>query len=98
VVYCLLFNNAAETLAALADAHPALEPRLWDEVRAVLAEFGTPGKQPPRLRALLAGEPLPAKSNLLTRWHRRPDRAAEYVRLPSPLAPGVLSGAAGWTG
>ncbi len=97
IVYCLLVNNAAETLAALADLHPGLEAALWAEVRAVLAEFAAPADRPPRLRALLAGEPLPAKANLLTRWQRRPDRAAEYVRLPSPLAPGVLSGAARWT-
>jgi siderophore synthetase component len=97
VVYCLLVNNAAETLAALADLHPALEPRLWAEVRTVLGEFAAPHERPARLRALLAGEPLPAKANLLTRWHRRPDRAAEYVRLPSPLAPGVLSEAARWS-
>jgi hypothetical protein len=45
----------------------------------------------PRLRALLAGVPLPAKANLLTRWERRADREAGYVRLPSPLADDVLT-------
>ncbi len=94
VVYCLLVNNAAETLAALADRHPGLEPRLWAEVRAVLAECATDAGRPDRLRALLAGAPLPAKANLLTRWHRRPDRAAGYVRLPSPLAAGAAAGPA----
>jgi hypothetical protein len=39
-----------------------------------------------RLRALLAGVPLPAKANLLTRWRRAPDRAAGYVPVPSPFA------------
>jgi hypothetical protein len=41
--------------------------------------------------ALLAGVPLPAKANLLTRWERKADREAGYVRLPSPLAEGLLS-------
>jgi hypothetical protein len=35
--------------------------------------------------------PLPAKANLLTRWERKADRAAGYVRLASPLAPDVLN-------
>lgn len=85
VVYCLVVNNAAETLAVLADLHPRLEPRLWEEVRAVLAESAEAHGHPGPLRALVAGEPLPAKANLLTRWRRRADREADYVRLPSPL-------------
>ncbi|MBV9026311.1 MAG: iron transporter [Streptomycetaceae bacterium] len=91
VVYCLLVNNAAEMLAALADLHPHLEPALWAEVRYVLGEFGNEYGYSPRLRALLAGAPLPAKANLLTRWERRADREAGYVRLPSPLADDVLT-------
>jgi hypothetical protein len=46
---------------------------------------------PPRLRVLLAGAPLPAKANLLTRWKRHSDREAEYIRIPSPLAQDALS-------
>ncbi|GGS28548.1 hypothetical protein GCM10010269_79100 [Streptomyces humidus] len=41
--------------------------------------------QPPRLRALLSGVPLPAKANLLLRWARKADRHAIYVPLTSPL-------------
>jgi siderophore synthetase component len=91
VVYCLLVNNAAEILAALADLHPHLEPTLWAEVRNVLREFGDEHGYAPGLRALLAGVPLPAKANLLTRWERRADREAHYVRLPSPLADDILT-------
>jgi siderophore synthetase component len=91
VVYCLLVNNAAEILAALADLHPHLEPALWAEVRHVLCEFGDEHGYAPRLRALLAGAPLPAKANLLTRWARRADREARYIRLPSPLAEDILT-------
>ncbi|GAA1925805.1 IucA/IucC family protein [Streptantibioticus ferralitis] len=86
VVYCLLVNHTAELLAALADLHPELEPALWGQVRTVLREFADEQGCPPRLRALLAGVPLPAKANLLTRWARRADREAGYVRVPSPLA------------
>ncbi|WP_405591634.1 IucA/IucC family protein [Streptomyces sp. NBC_01190] len=90
LVYCLLVNNVAEMLAALADLHPAAEPALWAEVRRTLrAHADRHGRRPP-LDALLAGAPLPAKANLTTRWQRAADREAGYIRLPSPLAGDVL--------
>ncbi|MFD6417082.1 IucA/IucC family protein [Streptomyces sp. NPDC060194] len=85
VVYCLLVNHVAELLAALADRHPHLEAALWDRVRAVLATAAVRHGRPARLTALLAGAPLPAKANLLTRWDRRADREARYLPLPSPF-------------
>jgi siderophore synthetase component len=101
VVYCMLVNTVAETLAALADLYPGLEPALWESVRSVLCDHAGRHGRPPRLSALLGGVPLPAKANLLTRWERRADRDARYVRIPSPLPQGVLTGAAGsggWSG
>ncbi|KOG91396.1 iron transporter, partial [Streptomyces varsoviensis] len=50
VVYCLLVNHLAELLAALADRHPPLEPRLWAAVRRVLAERAAAHGDPPPLR------------------------------------------------
>ncbi|MFD9124010.1 IucA/IucC family protein [Kitasatospora sp. NPDC059571] len=99
VVYCLVVNHLSELLATLADqAPPALAPRLevrlWRELRTALAEFADQNGRPARLTALLDGAPLPAKANLLTRWERRADREAGYIRLPSPLAPSVLAEAA----
>ncbi|MEV8317815.1 IucA/IucC family protein [Streptomyces sp. NPDC059900] len=85
VVYCLLVNHVAELLAALADLHPHTEPALWSEVRAAVQEFADRHGCPPRLSALLAGVPLPAKANLLTRWERKADRDAGYVPLTSPF-------------
>ncbi|GAA3089722.1 IucA/IucC family protein [Streptomyces rectiviolaceus] len=85
VVYCLLVNHVAELLAALADLHPHTEPALWSHVRATVQEFADAHGCPPRLSALLAGVPLPAKANLLTRWERKADRDAGYVRLTSPF-------------
>jgi siderophore synthetase component len=90
VVYCLFVNHIAEMLAALADLHPRHEAALWSEVRRTLVRHGSRHGRPPLLRALLAGVPLPAKTNLLTRWERSADRHAGYVRLPSPLAGDVL--------
>ncbi|MFD9224207.1 IucA/IucC family protein [Streptomyces sp. NPDC060064] len=93
VVYCLVVNHVSDMLAALADLHPETEPALWAEVRRVLQEYADEHGCPARLGALLAGAPLPAKANLLTRWERTADREAGYVRLPSPFAEDVLSGA-----
>ncbi|ARF54162.1 IucA/IucC family protein [Streptomyces gilvosporeus] len=93
VVYCLLVNHVAEMLAALADLHPGTEADLWAQVRRTLQVHADRHGCPPRLAALLAGVPLPAKANLLTRWERRADREAGYVLLPSPLAESVLTGA-----
>jgi siderophore synthetase component len=91
VVYCLLVNHVADMLAAVADLHPQTERALWAEVRATLQAYADRYGCPPRLAALLAGVPLPAKANLLTRWQRKADREAGYVRLPSPFAEDVLS-------
>ncbi|MEU1890086.1 IucA/IucC family protein [Streptomyces pristinaespiralis] len=91
VVYCLLVNHVADMLAAVADLHPQTERALWAEVRATLQAYADRYGCPPRLAGLLAGVPLPAKANLLTRWERKADREAGYVRLPSPLAEDLLS-------
>jgi siderophore synthetase component len=90
VLYCLLVNHVAELLAAVADQHPRIEPDLWAQVRATLRSYADRHGCPPLLAALLAGVPLPAKANLLTRWERKADREADYVRLTSPLAEDVL--------
>jgi siderophore synthetase component len=93
VVYCLLVNHVAELLAVLADLHPHTETALWAQVRATLKAHADRYGCPPRLAALLAGVPLPAKANLLTRWGRKADCEAGYVRLASPLAEDVQAGA-----
>ncbi|WP_404193744.1 IucA/IucC family protein [Streptomyces tauricus] len=93
VVYCLLVNHVAELLAALADLHPRAETALWAEVRGALRTYADRYGCPPPLAALLAGVPLPAKTNLLTRWERKADREAGYVRLPSPLGEPLGGGA-----
>ncbi|MFJ9966015.1 IucA/IucC family protein [Streptomyces avermitilis] len=90
VVYCLLVNHVAELLAAVADLHPRTEAALWAQVRATLQAYADRYGCPPELAALLAGVPLPAKTNLLTRWQRKADRDAGYVRLASPLAEDIL--------
>ena len=79
VSYCLLVNHIGEFVATLADLRPDLEARLWAMVAERLAPW--PGMHP-----ILAGEPVPAKANLLTRWQRATDRQAGYVPVALPLA------------
>ncbi|GHH41709.1 siderophore synthetase component [Streptomyces umbrinus] len=97
VVYCLFVNHIADLLAALADLHPHAEAALWAEVRITLQKYADRHDCPPPLAALLAGVPLPAKANLLTRWERKADREAGYVRLPSPLGEDILRHTTGST-
>ncbi|MGW2395036.1 IucA/IucC family protein [Kitasatospora sp. NPDC001664] len=91
VVYCLVVNHLSEFVSALADLHPGSEAAFWAELRSVLGEYADAHGCPPRLAALLAGVPLPAKANLMTRWARKADRQAGYVPLPSPLGESVLA-------
>ncbi|GLZ30084.1 iron transporter [Lentzea sp. NBRC 105346] len=88
IAYCLFVNNLTEVAAALADLAPHLEDDLWSTLSDVVAETSAELGHPPRLRALLAGVPLPAKTNLLVRWERRADRHAGYVPFPNPLGQG----------
>jgi siderophore synthetase component len=89
VVYCLFVNHLAEIAAAVADLCPPLERQLWRLTRHHVARCAEETQAGPgsaaRLRALLAGVPLPAKANLRTRWARDADRDAVYVSVPNPL-------------
>ncbi len=81
VAYCLLVNHVGGLSAALADHDPGVEPALWEAVRDVLAEVEPFAE----LEAVLAGEPVPAKTNLLTRWRSAADRDSGYVPLYLPM-------------
>jgi siderophore synthetase component len=91
VVYCLFVNHLAEVAAAVADLCPPLERELWRLTRHHVTRVAeeTPAPAVPggaaRMRALLAGVPLPAKANLRTRWARDADRKAAYVTVPNPM-------------
>jgi siderophore synthetase component len=88
IAYCLFVNNLTEVAGALADLASGVdrfEHQLWDSVSEVVAGVDDELDHPPRLRALLAGMPLPAKTNLLVRWGREADRHAGYVPSPNPI-------------
>lgn len=88
IAYCLFVNNLTEfvgTLADLAAGARRFEHELWAIAAEVVAAASADLGHPPRLRALLVGMPLPAKTNLLVRWERDADRDAGYVPFPNPM-------------
>jgi siderophore synthetase component len=100
VAYCLFVNHLAEVAAAIADRHPqaaeGFEAALWDRAREVLTGFARDHGWPPRLLAVLAGVPLPAKANLRLRWARGADREAAYVSVRNPLGGQLTSRETRW--
>lgn len=88
IAYCLFVNNLAEVAGALADLvpeAPGFEDALWSLLGDVVEHVSEESGRPARLRALLAGVPLPAKTNMLIRWQRAADRHAGYVPFPNPF-------------
>lgn len=88
VRYCLFINNLSEAISFLADDNSALEQQLWQIVELVIQSYRQKwqaGTAADSLNKLLRGEDIPSKTNLLVRIHKRPDRAAEYVPVPSPF-------------
>jgi siderophore synthetase component len=92
VAYCLFVNHVSGVLGVLADRDPGAERRLWSRVRCALESFRRDHGDAPQLRAVLAGVPLPAKTNLLTRWRRDADRDSGYVPVSLPLGPATGDG------
>jgi siderophore synthetase component len=89
VAYCLFVNHLSGILGVLADQDPAAERLLWSRVRCAVESFGREYGPAVQLRDVLAGVPVPAKANLLTRWRRDADRNSGYVPVPLPLGPSV---------
>ncbi|HST83306.1 MAG TPA: IucA/IucC family protein [Kineosporiaceae bacterium] len=87
VAYCLFVNHLSSILEVLADRDPGAERLLWSRVRCAVESFVRDHGDAPQLRDVLAGVPVPAKSNLLTRWRRDADRDSGYVPVVLPLGP-----------
>ena len=87
--YCLFSNHLVEAVRQLSFDRPMLESKLWqgveDTIADYLVKYGESAASP-MLRELLEGEPLPAKTNLLTRVLVGKDADAGYVSIGSPWA------------
>ena len=85
--YCLFSNHIVEAIRQLSFAHPDLEPRLWECVRRHLLGFLQNHGEPtatPMLMELVRGQPLWAKTNLITRVLAGKDAQAGYVAIGNP--------------
>lgn len=89
IAYCLFVNHFCEAIHQLGAGKPALQKRLWAQVRRHLqryqAEHGT-RESALRIDAVLSGAPLPGKGNLCNRFLKQADRAADYVPFANPFA------------
>ncbi len=92
VAYCLFVNHLSGILGVLADLDPGAERVLWSRIRCALNSFVRDHGDAPQLRDVLAGVPVPAKTNLLTRWRRGADRDSGYVPVSLPLGPPYAGG------
>lgn len=88
IAYCLFVNQLGEAIDGLAAGDPALAARLWRIVRGEVERYQTlhgSAASRERLGALLAGAPLPAKTNLLGRFAKQADRLVGYAPLANPF-------------
>lgn len=88
IVYCLFVNNFCEAIDQLSGADAVLRKRLWAVVRQHVEHYQQrhgDGNSAARLGELLAGAPLPGKTNLLNRFFKRADRATTYVPVGNPM-------------
>lgn len=95
IAYCLLVNHLFQVVACLCDGNDVLESSLWSVLDNCLANWMAGSDNPwahETLTRLRAGDPIPNKSNLMTRLFKRPDRESGYTEVANPLAgPGPVA-------
>lgn len=90
VAYCLLVNHLFQVVACLSQGTPDTEARLWSCLARVIGRWLADSEDAwanQVLGELLAGAPIPNKSNLLTRVFKRADRDSDYTWVTNPLPP-----------
>ncbi|WP_273425924.1 IucA/IucC family protein [Marinobacter sp.] len=89
IAYCLLVNHLFQVVACLSRGEQQTESQLWATLAEAVRDWLDTTEDPwakEALGSLLAGEPIPNKSNLMTRLFKRPDRESQYTLVPNPLA------------
>lgn len=93
IAYCLFVNHLAEAVLALSWERPHLASQLWRHVEAELIAIRQDLRHAaPELDALIAGQPIPCKTNLKVRLAAQADRQAGYVQLACPWGAEVRHG------
>ena len=92
IAYCLFVNNFGEAIEQMSAALPVSGAALWAIVRDQLWDYQQrhgDSRSAQKINSLIAGQPLPAKANLINRFFMRPDRSVEYIPLFNPLVQGA---------
>lgn len=92
IAYCLFVNNLGEAIEQMSAALPVASSALWAIVREQLWDYQQrhgDSHSAQKINSLIAGQPLPAKANLINRFFMRPDRSVEYIPLFNPLVQGA---------
>jgi len=88
VAYCLFINNLFQAIFHIAGGDPVLRQQLRAQLGDILVDYlerypNSEAQQ--QLNAVLEGDPLPNKTNLLIRVRKQADREAGYVPLANPI-------------
>ncbi|GAA3942678.1 IucA/IucC family protein [Litoribacillus peritrichatus] len=88
IAYCLFVNNLCQAVFYISAGDPVLEACLWSQVGHQLKRYQSLygcAKSGQRILSLLNGDPLPNKTNLLTRVLKQADKQSGYVPLTNPI-------------
>ena len=88
ISYCLFINNLCQCIFYISGGDPILSRELWAKLGEILQDYLNryPNKlAQQKISALLQGENLPNKGNLLIRVQKQPDKAADYVPFINPI-------------
>ncbi|MFZ9034522.1 MAG: IucA/IucC family protein [Francisellaceae bacterium] len=89
LIYCLFINNIAAAVHHIARADFALEQILWQQLADTLNKY-RPSKDTNLmayafLDRIIDAKYWPAKANLMTRFHKKADKDADYIHFNNPL-------------
>ncbi len=85
IAYCTLINNISEAIYHLSGDSTSQEQKMWQQVRDTIIAYQQSFGEQAELSALLAGDSIPCKCNLMTRLLKRADKEADYVQLKNPM-------------
>ncbi len=90
IIYCLIINNFATAIHYLSNNSSELEQQLWRQLYDIIHSYKKANSHldkliKDQLNDVLNASYLPYKANLLTRYFKRADKDASYIKFPNPL-------------
>ncbi|PKH01449.1 hypothetical protein CXF72_16480 [Psychromonas sp. MB-3u-54] len=86
IAYCTLINNVSEAIFHICAGQAVLEVKLWRALADAIEQWQVKESEQPELQAVLKGEAIPSKNNLMTRLLKQADSLSSYSALKNPLA------------